>query len=233
MARIREAEGDFGRALELLDEAERRYVGDFFPNVRPVPAVRARVWVRLGEFRCGHRVGRTTRASLPTTNSAICTNSSTSRSPGFFWPSTTATEPRLTIRQATDLLTRLLAAAEEGDRAGSVIEILVLLALAHQLQGDTRAGLIPLERALALAEPEGYVRIFVDEGAPMAALLAAVPDGAGSYVRQLLTAFGKADIKRPTKQLCSIRSVSENSRCFGCSPASCPVRRSPVSWSCR
>ena len=52
MARIRQAEGDLGGALDLLDEAERLYVGDFFPNVRPVPALRARVWIaqgRLGE----------------------------------------------------------------------------------------------------------------------------------------------------------------------------------------
>jgi ATP/maltotriose-dependent transcriptional regulator MalT len=52
MARIREAEGDPAAALELLGEAERLYMGGFFPNVRPVPAVRARVWIaqgRLGE----------------------------------------------------------------------------------------------------------------------------------------------------------------------------------------
>ena len=69
------------------------------------------------------------------------------------------------------LLERLLQAAEAGGRTGSVIEILVLQALAHQVQGDIPAALVPLQRALALAEPEGYVRIFVDEGAPMAALL--------------------------------------------------------------
>ena len=52
MARIRQAEGDLDGALDLLDEAERVYVGDFFPNVRPVPALRARIWIaqgRLGE----------------------------------------------------------------------------------------------------------------------------------------------------------------------------------------
>ena len=52
-----------------------------------------------------------------------------------------------------------------------MIEILVLQALAHQMQGDIPAALVPLERALTLAEPEGYVRMFVDEGPPMAALL--------------------------------------------------------------
>ena len=54
---------------------------------------------------------------------------------------------------------------------GSVIEILALLALAHAAQGDIPLALVSLERALTLAEPEGYVRIFVDEGKPMAELL--------------------------------------------------------------
>ena len=55
---------------------------------------------------------------------------------------------------------------------GDIIEILALQALALQLQGATTQALTTLGRALELAEPEGYVRIFVDEGAPMAALLA-------------------------------------------------------------
>ncbi len=54
---------------------------------------------------------------------------------------------------------------------GSVVEILVLQALAREAQGDIPAALVPLERAVTLAEPEGYVRIFVDEGRPMAQLL--------------------------------------------------------------
>ena len=69
------------------------------------------------------------------------------------------------------LLERLLVAAEQGGRTGSVIEILVLLALAHRALRDIPAGLVPLARGLTLAEPEGYVRIFVDEGPPMRELL--------------------------------------------------------------
>ncbi len=75
------------------------------------------------------------------------------------------------IHAAMRLLDRLLQAAEEGGRMGSVIEILVLQALAHQAQGNITPALAPLERALTLAEPEGYVRIFVDEGKPMAELI--------------------------------------------------------------
>ncbi len=48
MARIREAQGDLDGALDLLGEAEHLYVGDFFPNVRPIAARKARVWVAQG-----------------------------------------------------------------------------------------------------------------------------------------------------------------------------------------
>ena len=75
------------------------------------------------------------------------------------------------IHEAMGLLDRLLKVAEEGERKGSVIEILVLQAMAHEAQGNIPLGLIPLEHALVLAEPEGYVQIFVDEGIPMAQLL--------------------------------------------------------------
>jgi LuxR family transcriptional regulator, maltose regulon positive regulatory protein len=66
------------------------------------------------------------------------------------------------------LLERLLKAAEAGGRARSAIEIRILLALALYAQGDPNAALLHLQQALALAEPEGYVRMFVDEGPPMA-----------------------------------------------------------------
>jgi LuxR family maltose regulon positive regulatory protein len=76
------------------------------------------------------------------------------------------------IQEAMDLLERLLQAAEAGERTGSAIEILMLQALAHEARGNIPQGLVPLEKALVLAEPEGYVRTFVDEGNPMAQLLA-------------------------------------------------------------
>ena len=101
-----------------------------------------------------------------TTTSATCASSSTSRWPGCSSPSIRATVRTAPFVQAMGLLARLLKAAEEGRRIGSLIEILVLQALAHEAQGNIPLALAPLERALALAEPEGYVRIFVDEGAP-------------------------------------------------------------------
>ena len=90
---------------------------------------------------------------------------------------------------------------------GSAIEIRVLQALALQMQGDLRAARVPLERALALAEPEVYVRVFVDEGSPMVALLR-TGDTASRYVRQLLAACGTSD-QRPAVKQALIEPLSE------------------------
>jgi LuxR family maltose regulon positive regulatory protein len=75
-----------------------------------------------------------------------------------------------------------------------MIEVLALQAIALQAQGDPSAALLALQRALTLAEPEGYVRCFVDEGAPMATVLrqAQARGVAGHYVGTLLAAFGAA-----------------------------------------
>jgi LuxR family maltose regulon positive regulatory protein len=117
------------------------------------------------------------------------------------------------VHQAVGLLQRLLQAAEEGKRRGSVLEILVLTAIAHQIIGDTAAALVPLERALNLAEPEGYVRLFVDEGAAMASLLEAAAERgiAPGYARRLLRAFGNIEESTTATQRL-IEPLSERER---------------------
>jgi LuxR family transcriptional regulator, maltose regulon positive regulatory protein len=105
------------------------------------------------------------------------------------------------VHDAARLLERLLQAAEAGERTGSIIEILVLQALTHQARGDLPGALAALERALTLAESEGYVRVFVGEGSPMASLLrAAAKQGiTPSYVHRLLAAVNASE-DTPTRQ---------------------------------
>jgi LuxR family maltose regulon positive regulatory protein len=105
------------------------------------------------------------------------------------------------ILEVMGLLERLLKEAEEGGRAGSVIEILELQALAHQAQGDIPAALMPLHQALTLAELEGYIRIFVDEGPPMAQLLreAAARGIMPDYIGKLLALFEAEEQKNDGK----------------------------------
>jgi LuxR family maltose regulon positive regulatory protein len=92
------------------------------------------------------------------------------------------------LQQALRMLHRLLADAEAKERLGSTLEILVLQAQALAAQGQGQQALTTLERALSLAEPEGYIRLFADEGAPFAALLrqAYVRGIAPGYVASLL-----------------------------------------------
>ena len=75
------------------------------------------------------------------------------------------------ITEANELLEQYRQDAEAAERMGSVIEILMLEALAFAGQGDQGRAMASLERALTLAEPEGYIRLFVDEGEPMRLLL--------------------------------------------------------------
>jgi LuxR family maltose regulon positive regulatory protein len=207
MARIREAEGDLGGALDLLNEAERLYVGDFFPNVRPVPALRARVRVARGEL--GEALGWARERGLSAANDlSYLREFEHITLARVLLAGSAAQRAECSIHEATRLLERLLGAAEEGQRAGSVIEILVLQALVHQARDDIPAALASLQRAVTLAEPEDYVRIFADEGPPMASLLRAfAKQGAvakqaitQNYVRRLLAAVNKTGDGTPARQ---------------------------------
>jgi len=109
------------------------------------------------------------------------------------------------LNEALVLLDRMLTAAAGAGRTDSVIKILVLQALALQANDERTAAIRTLERALVLGEPERYVRVFVDEGAPMAALLKDLiqarrttlndqqSGGQLRYARRLLTHFHPSD----------------------------------------
>jgi LuxR family transcriptional regulator, maltose regulon positive regulatory protein len=105
---------------------------------------------------------------------------------------------------ALDLLRRLLEVAEATGSIGSAIEILAVEALALDARGDEAQAMAALGRALSLAEPESYVRTFVDEGEPMSALLdkllrarrkeqlSSPQNVSPEYVGKLLTAFRRS-----------------------------------------
>jgi LuxR family maltose regulon positive regulatory protein len=201
MARIRQAQGDLDGALELLDEAERLYMGDMFPNVRPVPARRARVWI--AQDRLGEALGWAREQGLSVDDDLSYLREFEHITLARMLMARSAGERAgPSAHEAARLLERLLLAAEEGGRTGHVIEILVLQALAHQTRGASPAALACLERALTLAEPEGYVRVFADEGTALASLLrAAAKQGATrSYARRLLAAMSQTGQDSPGAQ---------------------------------
>jgi LuxR family maltose regulon positive regulatory protein len=172
-ARMKQSEGDLDGALRLLDEAARFAYPAPAPEVRPLAAMKTRVWIAQGKLMDAQAWVRQRDLSVDDDLN-------------FRREFEHITLARLliatyqrqrdayTLQQATGLLARLLQAAEQGERLGSVIEILLLKALACQAADDTAGALVALKQALTLAETEGYVRIFVVEGAPMRQLLLAV-----------------------------------------------------------
>jgi LuxR family maltose regulon positive regulatory protein len=200
-AGIRQAEGDAEGALQLLAEADRLYATDYSPEVRPVGAMRARVWIANGRFpearswalerglSADDELDYLREFEHVTLAGLILAQGARERS-----------DDR--IGEAIDLLGRLLRAAEDGGRTGSVIEILVLQALARRARNDMPGALASLERAAALAEPEGYVRVFADEGAVMARLLKTATNqrDASSYLRRLLAATVTPAARGPVDQ---------------------------------
>jgi LuxR family maltose regulon positive regulatory protein len=201
MARLHVAEGDLDGALELLEEAERVYTPDFSPPVRPIPAIRARVLLAQGSLAEARSWVQERGLSAADELSYLQEFEHITLARVLLTQQATARDERA-LEETIDLLERLLLAAEQGGRTGTAIEILVLQALAEQLRGDVPAGLPPLERALSLAEPEGYVRMFVDEGLAMASLLrAAEQDGiAPDYVRRLQDALSGTDPRTQTRE---------------------------------
>jgi LuxR family maltose regulon positive regulatory protein len=189
MAGVRTAEDDRVAALALLDEAERLYVGDFYPAIRPIGALRARIWIdqgRLADARAW----------------ALAEGLSADDQPDYVRTFAHVTLARLLLAEARRdqgghslaaalaLLDRLLEAVVAGGRMHAAIEILVLQALANRMRRPIDAALAPLRRALVLAEPEGYVRVFADGGAPMAGLLETLQAREdSSYAGTLLTSF--------------------------------------------
>jgi LuxR family maltose regulon positive regulatory protein len=200
MAGVREAEGDLDGALGLLEEALGVYMGDFSPNVRPIPALRARVLAAQG--RVHEALGWAREQGL-----------SADDEPSYLREFEHVTLARVLLAQAraqhadapmhdaARLLGRLLGAAEAGERTGTIIEILVLQALTSHARGNVPGALAALERGLILAEPEGYVRVFAGQGPAMASLLrAAAKQGiAPSHVHRLLAA-GSTSQDRPVRQ---------------------------------
>lgn len=192
-ARLNETQGDLDGTLALLDEAERLYIRTPLPDFCSISAMKARIWVAQGRLT---KALEWVREQGLSPDDDLC----------YLREFEHITLARILIAQyqgdrmdgsihaVIRLLDRLLQAAEEGIRMGSVIEILVLLALAHQARSNITPALTPLERALTLAEPEGYIRIFVDEGKPMAELLTRIVAKDGTLrvkenILKLLSAF--------------------------------------------
>ena len=197
-AQMKEAEGDLETALTLLDEAKRVYIQSAVPDLRPIAALKARIYLKQG---CPDKA----RAWAAERGLSLADEVS------YMHEFEYLTLARLEIANplVNALLAQLLRAAEAQKRQGSELDILLVQALAYEAQGNRPQALAALEHALTVAEPEGYIRIFVDEGEPMLMLIAnfrssiekqlsSSAPAQFAYTSKLLTAFALPDNKQST-----------------------------------
>jgi LuxR family transcriptional regulator, maltose regulon positive regulatory protein len=210
-ARLKESAGELEAALDLLDEAKRFYIKTLIPHTRPIDAIKARIYLKQGRlFKAEAWVNE---QGLDTDDELIYLHEYEhiilAR---VLLAEYQANQDERAILNALNLLERLIKAAEDRCRMGSVLEILVTQALVYQGQGSTSRAFTSLERALVLAQPEGYVKIFIDEGDRMRSLLSdfrkAVkkqPRGGDDelmrYVDKLLSTFPLPKNMKPSKQI--------------------------------
>jgi len=188
-AHLKESEGDLDNALELLDEAQRLYVRTPTPDLRPVDAMKARIYLKQGKLLKAQEWAHKSGLSLHD-------------APDYLHEFERLTLARVALAEYQNdpneqlwldtlgLLERQLKLAEKQNRLRSRIEILIVQALAFHAKGEAAKALKSLEQALTIAEPEGYLRIFAAEGKPMTELLSNLDNGyLKKYAEKILTVF--------------------------------------------
>lgn len=194
LAWIRHARGEVDAALEAMDEACRMYPsGEATSLFNPAPAERGKLWLVHGRIDEAARwteergLAETDDISYPRERDHLV----------LARVFLARRDPAGALR----ILQRLDTLAESQGRTESLIEVRALRAVALQASGDHAGGLEMLRDALSLAQPEGYIRIFVDEGPTMAALLRSLVTarqrsrvselpGGGEHLTRILRAFG-------------------------------------------
>lgn len=172
-AQLKESEGDYDSALSLLDEAARVYVRTPIPNLRPVEAMKARIYLKLN---------RLDKAQAWASKSGL----SLRDAPDYLHEFERLTLAKIsladspneqTLQDVLKYLESQLKLAQTQNRPHSQIEILALQALALHSKGETIQAASALEQALTLAEPEGYLRFFAGENKSISELLPKIKNG--------------------------------------------------------
>jgi ATP/maltotriose-dependent transcriptional regulator MalT len=168
LARIHLAKANKRDARKAIEKAIQlvKARGLFSEARDAVRAAQVKLWLAQGELQAAARWAA----------SQVARSTPDDRS-GFENELALVTQARVSValnrsREALTLLSHLEDAAQSAGRMGRVLEILLLKALAMRETGDTEHAIAALTQCLRLAEPEGYARIFLDEGRPMQMLLA-------------------------------------------------------------
>lgn len=184
-------QGDFETALDLLNESERIYLVTAKPEMRPLAAQKARIWIKQGKLDDALNWAKGQDALLMDDIHYLQEYDAITLARCLIahYQDSAIEE---SLEQAQTLLERLLQTAEGGMRRRSTIEILILQSQAYAAIGDSNTAHSALERSLKLAEPQNTIGLFVYEGQMMKNQLAQIQEQSLlPYIQRLLTAFPK------------------------------------------
>jgi LuxR family maltose regulon positive regulatory protein len=180
LARLKLAQGDVDGAAAILAQASQSArQQNFIHRIPEVAAAQVVTWLRQGEVVAAAHLAQT--HNLPFSQARVLLAQG-------------ETAAALAILGA--LRQTMEARGWEDER----LKVMVLEAAAHHAHGEAEKGAQLLVDALALAEPGGFIRLFVDEGRPMAQLLTKMKDDGGgmkAYIHKLLAAFEKQRLVHP------------------------------------
>src|SRR3954447_6841501 len=183
------AHGNLDGAVAELARAASLYLPGFFPDVRPIPAAIARIRIAQGRLDDAWDWAHEHRVTLVDDLTYLTEYNDLTLARLLIAQHRVVGDPT-SVNDALSLLGRLLAGAEQAGRGGSVVDARLLNALAHDARGQRQEALAQLDQALTQAVPAGYVRQFLDEGAPMELLLHAAEQrpGTGDLAQAVLRA---------------------------------------------
>jgi len=187
LAQIRVAQGRYDDAMALLVDAKNDFKPGTPPNISPPESLRARFLLKQG--RIDEALDWIQRRNFSTEDDLHFSDEFDHITLARVKLAQYQRQPdKQGLEVLLDFLDRLRHAASDGGRAGRLLEILILQALAYSANEDSSGALLSLEKALTLAGPEGYIRIFVDEGAGIQPLLARCLSQGNhvDYVKKLL-----------------------------------------------
>jgi LuxR family transcriptional regulator, maltose regulon positive regulatory protein len=182
MAELREAQGDRDAADALLAEAESLFNSDFSPNVRPVPAVRARLHLRTGNLTAARHWADTAGVEVRDELTYLREFEHVTLA-RLLLAEHAHTGDQNRLFEALTLLGRLHEAAAAGAHTAAVVETCILQALACDTAGHTNKARDWLQQAVTVAQPRAWLRPFLDEGTRLRELLTLLPPQSAVFAR--------------------------------------------------
>ncbi|MFA9558975.1 LuxR C-terminal-related transcriptional regulator [Evansella sp. AB-rgal1] len=168
--RLMESRGEWEKALDNFNEAEKYYIMGPLPDIQPLNALKVKTLLKKGNIYQAEECIRKHYQAFE-------------KEPCYLQEFTCFTLVRIKIAsfrqhghrksllEAVKLLEALLLEANRDNRLGSIVEIHILQVIVYEAMDDIESAKICLKKAIIMAEPEGYFQVFVDEGLPIYKLL--------------------------------------------------------------